>query len=778
MDILLIEKTMSVRELAELARSGDIDFRSAASVKAAEGARLHRLLQSLEGGEYETEVTLRAEWERGGVRFRVAGRADGVITGRDGSVTVDEIKTTMKSVAKIAEDDYGEHWAQAACYARMYCERESLSGAAVRLTYYQADTGETRRFTRAYTYEELREYVDGLLDRCVRGAVFEYEWRGVSRPSMSAAAFPFEEFRSGQRKLAGEVYRAARDGRRLYAAAPTGTGKTISALFPAVRALGDGYCSKVFYLTAKETARQVAADAVSAMAGAGLRAKTVVLTAKDKICPMAERRCDPESCERARGHYDRVGDAVISALEGADFLGRSEVAAAAAEYCVCPFEFSLDIATLADIIVCDYNYVFDPKVNLKRFFAEGGDFLVLADEAHNLPSRARDMYSCELSKAAVLKARRVLPKSAGKLKAALGALNKKLLDIGKQLEDESVSEERPEGLDTAVMKVCFEGGEFLSGGNEAPEAVNEAYWACLDYMRTTERWGANYAAIARAAGREVTVKLYCADPSEYIAATLELTRAAVFFSATLTPPEYYAKLLGGGEEPQTLSLPSPFPRENFLPLVADFVSTRYRDRDFSRDAVAEMIFACAAARRGNYIAFFPSYKYMSDVHERFAELFPEMRTARQSPGMGTAAREAFLREFEALGEGLVGFCVMGGIFAEGVDFAGERAVGVIVVGTGLPGIDAESELLRRYFDENGGAGYEYAYVFPGMNRVLQAAGRVIRSGTDRGIALLIDDRFAREPYPALFPAHWAHRRRVGSARELGRELERFWVDGK
>ena len=777
----MIEKTMSVRELAETAaRSGNIDSRWAASVRAVEGTRLHKLLQKSDEGEYETEVTLSADYECDGVSFHLQGRADGVIHLPDGSKTIDEIKTTLKTVANIEENDYPAHWAQAICYARIYCERESLAAISVRLTYYQADTGELRRFTRDYNASELAEYIDSLLKKCVYIAKWEHDWHALSRGTMVSLPFPYKEFRPGQRKFAGEVYRAARDGKTLCATAPTGTGKTMSALFPAVRALGEGHVEKVFYLTAKETVRTVAATAVREMLFNGMRAKTTLITAKDKICPLSERHCDPEACDRANGHFDRVDDAIRDALErGSDLLDRDEISRAASGHTVCPFELSLDLATLSDIIICDYNYAFDPKVNLKRFFTEGGLFALLVDEAHNLPARAREMYSSQLEKSMVLAANKAAPKSAKKLRSELSKLNKTLLELGREAAEqdgEVVAKERPAALDAAVSKSIFAFEAYLAEGSEAPPELLEAYWAALDYTRSCERFGANYSAITRSDKSGVSVRLFCADPAEYLANTLSLTQSAVFFSATLTPPEYYAKLFGVPEDTKLLSLPSPFPRENFLPLIADFVSTRYRDRLMSFESLAELIYTCYAAREGNYIAFFPSYVYMDDVYSRFSELYPDVSTARQSRGMDAASRDAFLAEFDVPGRGIIGFCVMGGVFAEGVDFAGDRAVGVIIAGTGLPGIDAESEILREYCETAYGAGYDYAYVYPGMVRVLQSAGRVIRSAGDRGIALLVDDRFVRSPYRSLFPKHWSHRRRVRSARELYDALGSFWDD--
>ncbi|MDR3278197.1 MAG: ATP-dependent DNA helicase [Oscillospiraceae bacterium] len=773
----MIHKKLSVRNLVEfILRSGSIDSRASASVKLAEGARLHRLLQKLGGDGYETEVYLTITAESGGVEFTVSGRADGVITAKDGEVTIDEIKTTMKSVALISEDDYPVHWAQAMCYGHIYCAQNSREALSVRLTYYQADSGELNRFTRAYTAAELRGFFENLLEKYVPWAILEHEWRETSRASMKTLPFPFETYRDGQRRLSGAVYRAISDGFRLYAMAPTGIGKTVSTLFPALKAMGEGLTEKIFYLTAKTVTRAVAVDAVTRMQSGGLRVKTVVISAKDKTCVLDERVCTPERCPRADGHFDRVNDAMLDILQNEDLLTPEVVARCAEKRRVCPFELSLDLSLWADVVVCDYNYAFDPRVYLKRFFADGGgEYVFLVDEAHNLADRAREMFSASVDKRSFSAAKRPVAKRWKKLRAALTKINAKLLeyrDAGSR-----VSEARPPELDRLLDTFIVEMGDYLAENADTPQETLDAYFAALAYRQISELYADAHRTLTTVAGGSVTVKLFCADPSALLSEALTRARAAVLFSATLTPIGYFAAVLGGDEaSSKTLILPSPFPRENLLPLAAVGVSTRYRDRERSVEPVAELIYRAAQGRAGNYIAYFPSYKYMDGVYAAFLEKYPAAASVRQESGMDDAARERFLARFTAENAPLVGFCVLGGAFSEGIDLTGDKLIGAIIVGVGLPQINVETDIVRAYYDARNGAGYDFAYKFPGMNKVLQAAGRVIRSERDRGVVLLIDDRFAQPQYAALFPAHWAHRRFIGSSEDLPAALARFWGD--
>ncbi|MDR3310767.1 MAG: ATP-dependent DNA helicase [Oscillospiraceae bacterium] len=774
----MLIKKLSARELAESAsRSGDIDARRQAGVKPLEGARLHRLLQSLAGDGYKPEVTLKTQCIADGVCFQVSGRADGIITA-DGGVAVDEIKTTLRNIDAIEDDLSPAHRAQAMIYAYIYCELNSLDEISTQLTYCQADSGKLRRIVKRHTRRELTEWFVSLLTKLVRWARFEDTHRAELIATAANLPFPYGEFRGGQRKLARAVYVAVRDGTDLFADAPTGLGKTMAALYPAVRALGKELAAKAFYLTAKETGRAAAYAAAKSLCGAGLLAKTVVITARDKICPLEIRQCDPERCERARGHYDRVDDAAYDALRGHDLFPRELISELAERHCVCPFELSLDLALYADIIICDYNYAFDPTVRLQRFFADGArDYVFLCDEAHSLPDRARDMYSAELKKSSVLAAKKTLPKSAPSaaktLRSAVNAVSRAFLAIRESAASETfVSDEVPDKLPAALSKLTDAVSLYQADGGEVSPALLDLFFGAQSFLRAAERFSERYAAITRVAGADVSVKLFCADPSAELRERLEPARAAVFFSATLTPSDYFAGALGARDGARFLKLPSPFPAENFLPVALGFVSARYRDRQKSKRAVADIIAISQRSSPGNRIAFFPSYGYMREVFEEFLLLYSELPYIIQSPGMTVAGREEFIAKFGGRGDGFTAFCVLGGVFSEGIDLVGEDVVGITIVGTGLPGIDAESEILREKF------GYDTAYTYPGLQRVLQAAGRLIRTENDRGAVVFADDRFTSARYRALFPEHYAHMRRARNPGELKNMLREFADNGR
>lgn len=775
---------LSVRELVEfILRDGDIDNRSADPDSMAEGSRIHRRIQKEQGDQYEAEVSLSLTTEYEGITYTVEGRADGILTTDEG-VLVDEIKTT----ALLLEEIDGEnrlHWGQALCYAYIIALQRSLPRLDVQLTYCRRETGEIRRFARPYTFEQLETFYMDLLFQYQMWAEMQEDWNQVRDTSIRALPFPFSAYRPGQRQLAASVYRTVRDEGQLFCQAPTGIGKTISTLYPAVKALGEGHTDKIFYLTAKTITRQATMDACKNMAGQGLRLRTIILTAKDKICFCRDAEgnrngeCNPDGCPYAKGHFSRVNDALYDLLGSCDFYSRSVVEACAERHRVCPFELQLDATLWCDCIVGDYNYLFDPQVYLRRFFDfPRGGYTFLIDEAHNLVDRAREMYSAALNKAAVWAVKKSLNKKDD-LARALSALNRAFLALRDGDAEERVVTQA-EAVDTLLPplnRVADETVLWLKQHPGAPqeEAVLSLYFDVLRYLKIADLYDGRYRSLITFSKKDVTVKQFCIDPAALLAGCLSKGRAAVFFSATLTPMSYYQELFGAREEAQSLLLPSPFPRDNLCLLVGDRVSTRYQDRTDSIEPVARMIGAAVQAKKGNYMVFFPSYAYMRAVYDVFTALFPEQRTVRQTTDMKEAEREAFLNQFEVEpAESLLGFCVLGGIYSEGIDLRGDRLIGSIVVGVGLPQICPEQEVVRAYFEEQNHMGFAYAYQIPGMNKVHQAAGRVIRGETDRGLVLLIDDRFTSFSYRRLFPAHWNGFQVVRAPEAVSRRMTDFW----
>lgn len=770
---------LSVRQLVEfLLQTGSIDSRFSGFDRAAEGARIHRRLQRAEGKGYDAEVYLKQEYTVEGVEYLIDGRADGIFT-EDGLVTVDEIKTVTVPLEEITEDMQPVHWAQGQVYAAIYARQQDLEAIRVRLTYFQVDEEKIVRFSRRFTANELDSFVEDLLTRYAPWAKRARSWQEQRTGSLQALRFPFSEYRAGQRAMAAGVYRTLRDGQRLLCQAPTGIGKTMSTLFPALKAMGEGCDGRIFYLTARSTTRAAAEGALARLREnqPELRLKSITLTAKDKVCLLEKRECTPEACPYARGYYDRLRDALWQALDEDDFT-RAKLEELARRFTLCPFEFGLDVSLWCDVIVGDYNYLFDPVVNLKRFFEAGGDHLFLVDEAHNLPDRARDMHSAGLCKSEVFRCVKLLGKGRGKLKTALNRLNRAFIDLRHQCEEEPghtfFSAPALTEFDRCVSRVTGPMEEWLEEHREgeAHDTMLDLYFELRQYLRAAEWYDDHFVTQVSAGGSEVRVWQLCLDPSAFVDASLSKGRGAVLFSATLSPAGYFKDILGCTEA-KTAALPSPFDSARLGLFCAADVSTRYKDRAQSLEAIARYLHAMAAGQKGNYIAFFPSYSYLAQVREVFCRLFPEVETLVQEAGMDDSAREDFLARFTPAAA-LLGFGVLGGVFGEGVDLVGRRLIGAAIVGVGLPQVGPRQEMLRRYFDQTRGDGFDYAYRFPGFNKVLQAAGRVIRTAEDKGVVLLIDDRFAAAGYRQLFPEQWRHCRYLYGPEELAEQLSAFW----
>lgn len=772
---------LPIRRLVDfILKSGSINSSSGGVERAAEGSRIHRKLQKAAGEGYEAEVALVAERESGGIAYQLQGRADGIFQ-KDGITVIDEIKTTETPLEQIGEDFCPAHWAQGCCYAQIVCEQRGLSGACVRLTYYQVDTGEIKRFQRSFTAQELDERLDELLLRYRRWAAMQLEWRAQRGQSLRELAFPFAEYRAGQRKLAAAVYRTVQQGGRLFCSAPTGIGKTISTIFPALKAMGEEMGDTLFYLTAKTVTRRAAEDAIALMREKSpqLCLKTITITAKDKMCFLAERNCTPEACPYAADYFDRVNDEVYALLQKNSDFTRETIEAAAKEAMLCPYELSLDLSQWCDAVICDYNYLFDPTVHLQRFFdGKAGDYLFLIDEAHNLVDRSREMFSASLTKGRFLQLNKALPKAHKKLRAAVSLVNSTLLALRRDCESAGgavAQEQRPEQLESPLRCFAAAAEEWLGEhrGHPQEQEVLALFFDVRFFLRILEAYDKRYVTFLRAFGAELSVRLFCLDPAPELDSALKKGRAAVLFSATLSPLDYYRDVLGGREGSKSLALPSPF-EPSRLGLFCIPLSTRYNDREQSVAPIAKLLAQFVSARAGHYIAYFPSYAYLERVLEQFAAEYPQIETAVQARKMDDASREAFLSQFEQTdGKTLLGFCVLGGIYSEGVDLTGEKLIGAAVVGVGLPQVGQEPNTLRAYFDRVNGAGFEFAYQYPGMNKVLQAAGRVIRTERDAGAVLLIDDRFLSSRYRQLMPPHWSGLQQI-SAEQLSCRLQEFW----
>ena len=792
-----VEIRISVRSLVEfILRSGSIDNRKGAAPDnaMAEGGRIHRMIQRRMGSDYQAEVVMRYSWSTPAYDLVVEGRADGVINGD--VVTIDEIKGTYRDLEKMKEP-VDVHLAQAKCYASMYAREHDSAQMKVRMTYCNMETEELRYFVNTYQRAELDEWFEALLTEYKKWADFTNEWQEQRTASIRQLAFPFS-YREGQKELATYVYRSIVHKRKLFIEAPTGVGKTLSTVFPAVKAIGEGKAERIFYLTAKTITRTVADNTFQLLRERQLRFKTVILTAKEKICFMEETECNPGACPYADGHYDRINDAIYDLLLHEDHYNREKVEEYARKYKVCPFEMSLDMSLFSDGIICDYNYVFDPHVYLKRFFAEGvqGQYIFLIDEAHNLVDRGREMYSASLVKEDFLALKKIVREYDGKMEHQLDKCSRELLPLKRECEDcRIVGSIEP--FVQAVERLYETMEKYLEEHDESPvrEDVLDFFFEISHFLLIYDGLDENYVIYTELEEDDsFMVKLFCVNPSVNLKECMQRARSTVLFSATLLPIQYYKSLLGGEKEDFEVYAKSTFnPKKKALYIGSDVTSKYSRRSPKEYYNIAYYLREITRMRYGNYLIFFPSHSFLQSVFEVYEENFLDPETEEciiQEDIMSEEDREQFLSRFEGNRnceledmihmdieveeeKSLLGFCVMGGIFSEGIDLKNDSLIGAVIVGTGLPQVCNEREILKSYFDAAGKNGFDYAYRYPGMNKVLQAAGRVIRTSEDVGIVALLDDRFLNGAYQQLFPREWEEYE-VVTADRVARRVERFW----
>lgn len=795
-----MEIRVSVRQLVEfILRSGDIDNRRTSGSDNAmqEGSRIHRMIQKRMGSEYHAEVPLSYRWESEHYTILIEGRADGIIIRDDSEqVVIDEIKGTYKELKRIHEP-VGVHLAQAKCYAFFYAAQNQTLSMGVRMTYCNMDTEEIKYFHENYTYLELKSWFEEIMEEYKKWADFEYQWSKKRTLSIKQLEFPFP-YRDGQKDLVTYVYRTIYHRKKLFLEAPTGVGKTISTVFPTIKAMGEGLTDKVFYLTAKTITRSVAENCFQQLEEQGLNIKYITLTAKDKICPMEERECNPEKCPYAKGHFNRINHAMYELLENENHFSREKVLEYANKHQVCPFEMSLDMSLFSDAIICDYNYVFDPNVYLKRFFAEGNgkrDYIFLVDESHNLLERGREMYSAALFKEDFLKIKNMVKSASPKLEKQLEKCNKELLAMKKQC-DQYREEEFISPFVLALTRAYATMDEFLEDHEEFPDRneILDFYFQIAHFLNIYEIMDDKYVTYSQLmSDGGFMLKLFCMDPSTNLMLCMAKARSSILFSATLLPIQYYKKLLGGMSDDYEVYAQSTFKEEKRALLIANDVTSKYTRRcENEYKKIARYIYEVTRQRYGNYMVFFPSHAFLKEVYQYFMEeYFDEeiMECIIQEEYMSETMREEFLMRFqgnescdlekfvafdiEEEDKILLGFCVMGGIFSEGIDLKEDSLIGTLIVGTGIPQVGCERELIKNYFDTHGENGFDYAYRYPGMNKVLQAAGRVIRTAEDIGIIALLEERFLDYSYKKLFPREWNQYNEVSVA-EISKKVEKFW----
>ena len=770
---------ISVRNLVEfILREGDIDNRKAGlpDKEAMQlGGRIHRKIQRQMGSDYYAEVPLKITVPCEGFAIQIEGRADGIQKTADG-VVVDEIKGVLRELEYI-EKPVSVHLAQAKCYGYIYGKQQELDSITVQMTYCQMETEEVKRFQETFSIEELERWFLDIVMQYEKWARFQVEWRQTRDATIKEAEFPYP-YREGQRELVTSVYRTILRKKKLFIQAPTGVGKTMATIFPAVKAVGEGLGDKIFYLTAKTITRTVAEQAFQILKKNGLQYKVATLTAKEKICFCEKAECNPDVCPYAKGHFDRVNDAVYEMITTMEEMSRENIETQAKKHSVCPFEMGLDVSLWVDAIICDYNYVFDPNAHLKRFFSEGkkGEYLFLIDEAHNLVERGREMYSAVLYKEEFLQMKKAVRYESVKLTRQLEGCNQMLLEMKRECqtykEYNSISH-----FALKLLNVMNGLQKLLEEKEQVDEEVLEFYFHVRNFLNIYEEVDENYVIYTELEeGGDFKLKLFCVNPAVKLQNFLSQGNSTVFFSATLLPIRYYKKLLSVETDDYAVYAHSPFKEANRLLVLGQDVSTKYTRRGYEMyERFAIYIKNVMQAKPGNYLVFFPSYRFMEEVRETFERYrTEEMCCMMQEQNMNEQDREAFLQEFEAEREGsLAGFCVMGGIFSEGIDLTKERLIGAMIVGTGLPQVCNEREILKQYFDRHGENGFDYAYLYPGMNKVLQAAGRVIRTEEDKGVIALLDDRFAGRRYLEIFPREW-RKLTYCNVKTIGEKVEQFW----
>lgn len=778
---------ISVRTLVEfILRSGNIDNRTSSfgdKNAMQEGSKMHRKIQKKMGMEYHAEVPLKFIVQQENYEIVIEGRADGIIYGQKDDyneflgkhasseiidikknenmtkITVDEIKTMYMDFSELKEPFY-VHKAQVMCYAYIFAIQNRLDKISIQLTYCNLDTEEIKRFREDLEIEKLSKWFYELIDSYKRWADFSFEWKQIRQKSIQKLSFPYD-YRKGQKKLVTDVYKTILRKKNLFIQAPTGSGKTLASIYPAVHAVGENLGDKIFYLTAKTITATVALESFELLAQKGYQAKTIAITAKEKLCLCDSVECNPQACECANGHFDRINDAVFELLNFTNTFSRELLLEHAKKHMVCPFELCLDTSLWVDNIVCDYNYVFDPNVYLKRFFAEGqkGDFIFLVDEAHNLVERARTMYSCSLYKDEILLVKNIIKKYSTALEKELNRANKIMLEYKRECESYYILED----VDTLLFSLMRIGAEMDKLFHKirdfkGKEECLDFYFRVRNFLNIYEFLDEKYIIYCDYDEQEgFFVKLFCVDPSTNLERCIKKGNSTIFFSATLLPIQYYKKMLSINPENYAVYADTIFSKEQRLLMVGKDVSSKYTRRNqLEFRKIASYIKEVVYAKKGNYIVFFPSYKMLQQVYEAFEEIgLNHVECILQSTHMQEREREIFLEEFQVERENsFVAFCVMGGIFSEGIDLTKDTLIGTIVVGTGLPQISNEREIIKGYFDFQRENGFDYSYRFPGMNKVQQAAGRVIRTKEDKGVILLLDERFLERDNLNLFPREW------------------------
>ncbi len=743
-------------------QQGDLNLEYFQANRAQYGTKAHQIIQE-HYLEEECEVYLEHVLNVDEHEIHLSGRMD-LLLERDGRWIVGEIKSTTRRLEMIEENDRPAHYAQAKLYAYLLlCQHLDWEDITVRLIYCDLDGINQRSFDQVYTKEMLEPFVNETMKIYLEWYFILLRSMELKLKTAKTLQFPFGDFRAYQRELAGAVYQCVKQKKRLLLRAPTGIGKTMGTIFPSIKALNE-HEQKIFYLTAKTIGRRVAEKAFEKCLANGWHAKVTTITAKEKICLMDEVKCDPSYCPYAKGYFDRINAATKDLFESEMLYTKEQIVNYAKKHCVCPFEYSLAMASISDAVIGDYNYMFDPRAYLRRFFDEPSPHIALIDEAHNLYDRACEMYSASLNKSVIEEMHRLFKKRNQTLGKALGALKLKFIEYGHELEESNSYDLFKKDIDQLLLNKSKRLLEVLEKylynypETEYKPQLTALYFDLNQFLRIADFYNDSFRFRYERDGANVKVSIVCLNPSLYLSERMERVRSSILFSATLHPLSYYHTVLLHDESCEQIFLPSPFEREHLSLYVHHGISTKFKFRHQSVGALISVIYHVTQRQKGNYLVFFPSYHYLEMVYEAYEQLVGDQQvTLKQEREMNEAERDLFLSSFEEdPQQTLVAFAVLGGVFSEGIDLVGHRLIGSIIVGVGLPQINPLTEQRRLYFEQTFNKGYLFAYVYPGFNKVMQAVGRVIRTETDKGIVVMIDDRYIEPTYLSLFPYEWQH----------------------
>ena len=772
-------KKVSVRELVAFVHNEEsIDNRKQSNHTALEGSKIHRKLQQSMDENYQSEVSLKTVYQGKQFDIQLEGRCDGIWQ-KENQIIIDEIKTGEHTFEQLEDATLQLFMAQAKIYAYIYALQEKLEEVVVMVRYFCTQDEKIDEYQNQYSFDELNNYYQETMKEYEKWLIFLDKYQQNRQKKLQALQFPYNNYRKGQRELSIAVYRTLSQEKCLFMEAPTGTGKTLSTLFPALKAMGEYNQGRIFYLTAKTITRQVALDTMKLFEEQQSEIKTIEISAKEKICFMNECKCNPDYCPFAKNYYQKQKLAIWDLLNNGHFYSREQISEVAKKYECCPFELSLDLSLYSDVIVCDYNYLFDPQVYLKRFFElEETDSYFLVDEGHNLISRAREMYSKALSLQLIKDFKKLLPKHHRKHHKILQQFIEYCEESRKLLKDQDYLFQKE--LPDKLIDLGYRWSEYfrdflLELKDEIPTWLQNLYFDLMSFLKISEYYDDHFTFLVELVNHELQFKIFCLDPAHFIKQKLDFGKGSVLFSATLSPVQYYQNLLVGHTDDLTFRQSSPFNQNQFQVLVADYLPMTYKYRSQVVDSLCELIKKATDIKAGNYFCFFPSFSYMEEVYQRYIQLYPEAEVLIQSRELKDVEKEAFLANFQAQNEQVVlGFCVLGGVFSEGIDLKKNRLIGSIIVSVGLPQISKEQEELKKYFDEKNQQGFYYIYQLPGFNKMMQAAGRVIRTEEDRGVILLIDQRFSRKDYMQLYPSHWSKGVVVHDLSSMLNQLKQFW----